>query len=132
MDELTRTTHRWSPEDDSALLKAAEALAGLDLPRGVLWPAVAGTLARDHGLRVTPAACSSRVYRMAQQAREPAPATETLPEARAAEVVVEAVEDGWTRTARLAEEYEADAMERIENKLDEVLRRLGSIEALWS
>ena len=111
--------HKWDEASDEALRQAHGAMVDLDLPRGVLWPAVAGRMA-EAGVRITPAAASSRMYRLQRAAEEPEPVT--TPEA------AEAVEDAWARAERLVEEYEQSEREALTSALEGLQIIVGRVE----
>lgn len=114
---------KWTEDLDGALRSAVARLEMTGLhKRTALWQAVAGVLAAGEGIVASPAACSSRYYRLVRPAKlaeppdTPEPSDEDIGHARAREVVEETVtpeEDGWQRAQRLADEYEADALDRI-------------------
>lgn len=118
---------KWTEDLDGALRQAVARLEMIGLHRRTaLWQAVAGVLAAGEGVVVSPAACSSRYYRLVRPAKlaefldsteaEPSP-DEDPGDARAREMADDAAappEDGWQRASRLADEYEADALDRIE------------------
>jgi len=112
--------HTWDDASDQALRRAHDAMAELDLPRGVLWPAVAGALAKED-IRITPAAASSRMYRLRRAEEAPEPIA--TPEA------AEAADDAWARAERLVEEYEQSEREALAAALEGTQVFLGRVEA---
>ncbi len=135
--------HTWDDASDQALRRAHDAMAELDLPRGVLWPAVAGALAKED-IRITPAAASSRMYRLrrAEEAPEPIATPEAAeaaddawaraeeaPEPIATPEAAEAADDAWARAERLVEEYEQSEREALAAALEGTQVFLGRVEA---
>ena len=140
--------HKWAPEHDAALWAAVEACEPLfDLYKGSqnkrygegnAWDAVAGRLLPD--VHVTGSAACARWHALVEQRRE-----------AEAEVLVavsgepeDIVEDGWSSTIRMVEQYEESTLERLDDMImrcherldvlchivDRLARELG-VEETW-
>jgi hypothetical protein len=118
------TRHIWTPEDDERLQQAvADCSALFELytggeqnkryGQGNAWDAVAGRMLP--GVCVTGSSCAARWRVIEEQRRE----------AESARVVVDA--DAWAKASAMIEEYEASALERVDDAVARIERRLDAI-----
>jgi len=134
--------HRWTEGDDGALREAVSVVFGEDdderSRKVATWSAVAGRLLP--GLVVTPAACRARMASLERSEREEAERVAAEAEGHAERLndEWEARGDGWARAEAMLAEYEEDAYDRLngrldsmERTLDAIAREVGELLAAW-